>query len=237
MKILAFFFSFLMCSFPTFENIQSVPNTADIEVMGNKKFAQFLGHFEKSANPLSIDHATLEKYKSISGVNSPIHKKSKKPSNDELKDFLPIARQRKFTRMGGPLVTPLHRFYPDENMVAVTYLVKSRYVNVGFSVQLSLFDLKGNPILKPVEEDNDWSENSIVIARLSPFTTTLSMSNSPNEILRTTFKNNWEKDINEVALSQNTIINYEKEKSEMLSIQSNGKIKIIENLYANVVID
>ena len=236
MKIFAFFFSFLICSFPAQKNIQSISKSAEIEIAGNKQFAKFLGHFEKSTSPLSVDHATLNKYGAKPNIYSLNQKNSKISSNEDLKDFLPIAKQRKFSRMGGPLVTPLHRFYPDENMVAVTYLVKSRFVNVGFSVQLSLFDLKGNPILKS-EEDNEWTVNSIMIAGLSPSVTTLSKANTANEILRTTFKNNWEKDINEFSLSENTIINYEKEKSDVLSIQSDGKIKIVENLYAGVVID
>ncbi|MEM9549446.1 MAG: hypothetical protein AAGA77_25980, partial [Bacteroidota bacterium] len=144
-------------------------------------------------------------------------------------EYLPIAAT-KFSRMGPPKITPIHRFYPNENVVAVTYLVQPRFVEAGCTINMALFDLKGNAITKD-ENGEAYDLNSTALASKSIHTTVFCKVISPNTFLRTTFKNIWEKDFQQFGMQNNEITDYKKENVEHLSIQDDGKILITNSAY------
>ncbi len=228
MKIIAVFISLIVCTYSPWQNFEKLNfQEKDIEIKDNTPFAKFLSHFDKSKTPLLIDHSVIRKYKSTISSKPSLIKKSKSQTNDGLKNFLPIVKQGEFSRMGAPIVTPIHRFYPDENTIAVTYLVYNRFGGAGFSVMLSLFDLRGNHITNTIKDDNI-NNNAIMIAQLTPYKTVLCSSGNSGVIGRTTYKNIWKKDINEFGIQGNTITNYKREASEILTLLPDGKIAITD---------
>jgi len=232
MKTLALILSLVLSSLFTPNNGNTAFAKQDTEIKGNKAFAKFLSHFEKSDSPLSMDQSDLKKLLGYSHAASTKNLIGNEVSNEDLQEFLPFAKRSKFSRMGPPIVRPLNRFYPDESIIAVTYTMKSSMFISGSTVMMSLFDLRGNMIEQPARDK--FAYQAVLLAQESPENMVVCSGRAPNEIYRTTFKNIWKKDYYQFGMEGNSIVKYEKQKMEVLKIEPDGKVKIQENLYAHV---
>jgi len=246
MKILALIFSFFALSFNPIHNseYQKITKT-EHDIKGSKSFARFLSHFDKVDIPDDIDHAKLQEYKStyLGSQRSALSRNSN--VQNDMKEFILDPAVSKFSRMGPPLVVPLDRFYTDEKTLAVTYLVRHPFTFSGFNIVLSLFDFKGNKKLnisnsktelqsivlnsgfnKSKTKSKSKKNNSITIAGFDRDNTILCSFNNPGSINVDSYKNNWLKDVAEFGIGDNTIANYDRLKSDAITINPNGKIDI-----------
>lgn len=233
MKLLAFVLSFSILSLFSIQHSGEVKEDVETKIEGKKSFAQFLRYFEKSEKAISIDVDDIEAYKQ--GITRHSTRLSMESvTNEALQDFLPLARKRKFSRMGAPIITPLYRFYPNEKMVAVTYLSRGRFMGKGFSVMLSIFDLKGNLISISTPENDH--KNAFKLASYDPIHTVICTIESAQKIVRRTLKNEWAKDIAEFGIRDNTIIGLSEEKVENITIDNTGKLIVNAGSFAHVQI-
>ena len=139
--------------------------------------------------------------------------------------YIPELFYGKMSRLGPPTVEPLDRFYMDENTIAVTYLLRTRYNNTGFDVKLSVYDLYGNLKLGN-KSSKIYVQNSVNLASVNVNNTILSEFKATNVIERTGYENQWKKDVGEFGIQDNTIVCYNRTEIEQLSILPNGKISI-----------
>lgn len=211
------------------------------EIGNNKTFVRFLRHFDKVEIPDDIDHAKIQEYKSkymgsqrnLTARNSDVQR--------DVRNYIIDPSAIIFSRMGPPLVIPMDRFYLDENTLAVTYLVRQNYDFFGFKILMSLYDLEGNEILDVtnskenletlamqvgLNKSKSKKNNSIVIAGFDSVNTILCSFNSQNNLNVDSYKNNWTKDVKEFGVISNTIANYERLKTEAVTINADGRVDI-----------
>ena len=217
----------LFCA-PQFNSIQEMkvvkPNIIEETISEEKSFANFLSHFEKVEIPENFTHLKIQDYKTKYLSKKSTLRMKGTGSKKYLKLYVPELIYGNMSRLGPPIVEPLNRFYMDENTIAVTYLVKTRYNNTGFGVNLCVFDLKGKN--KMSDMDKHLSQHSINLASVNVHNTILCEFKAPNVIEKTTYKNEWQKDIDEVGISGNTIVCYNRTGVEKVSITPNGIIEV-----------
>jgi len=229
MKILLLVISFFTLSFTPIYDIEDHQHSElEVDIKGNKSFAKFLSHFEKVDIPEDIDHQKLQEYKSTFLETRKSSLVSANNAKTDVKNFLSEAVGSKFSRMGPPLVIPLDRYYPDENTIAVIYLVRYHFELSGFDVKLALFDLKGNNKMRPPNAKSK-KINSMLIAGFNIDETVMCTFENPSSIFKITMKNNWQKELSEHGIKDNSIANYERLNSDLYTIQSNGKIEVDVN--------
>ncbi|MFT5168898.1 MAG: hypothetical protein ACI8P3_004143 [Saprospiraceae bacterium] len=190
-------------------------------------FAEFLSHFEKVDNSFAIGLNDLQKYESLK-ITKKIAKTKK--SKDQLSKmtfmkYIPALESSMFSRMGPPEIIPIVRFYPNEQTIAVIYMTYQPFRRISDrSFNLALFDLKGNKLPKQKEKDRSISPVFNLASANSIETQTFKFTKD-GFIWKNRYENIWKKNIQEVGIHDNEIVDYKLTNTEVFQIKDNGLIE------------
>lgn len=197
-------------------------NEKEIELDTSKEFLEFLSHFEQTDVPYSIgisDYSpySINKIKSLKGKKVHQNRAQKYLAKSE---FIPGMSKGMFSRMGPPILTPVARFYPKDNVVAVIFKSQALY-GAGYIVyKMITYDFKGN-ILSLIEDSADASFN----LGSSDHDSVSSFSIEEGGIIT---KSNYEKifkfDVKEKGYNDNEIIEYKLLNNELFQISEKGLV-------------
>jgi hypothetical protein len=200
------------------------------ELAGEKEsFLEFLSQFKKVELPYSIGLDDLDGYQDyrdnkaksvVKGVNNTAIKATR---------FIPESTAGKFSRMGPPVLNPVARFYPNNQMVAVIYKSQGPFANemiAGYS--LIYYDLKGNILPKSKDDLKKWSRGFKLAYSNMQNSMTCTIDTAGN-ISQTEYKNVWKKDVHEHGFEGNKLVDFKPEKTTFLALDSKGNLN--ENKY------
>lgn len=203
------------------------PNSTKIPVIveeNGESFLEYLSQFKKVDLPYSIGVDDMPEYAEYRNIDS--KNRLKNPAQAQLKPskFLPESMQGKwFSRSGPPELTPVARFYPNLQMVAVVYSSKLPFGNgLNSSQYLVLYDLKGNILPKTKEKTTFNRAFNIAYSSLNKTMTCRIDANG--NITQQVYKNQWRQDVAKNGLEGNTIQSFKKENTLAFQIDSKGNI-------------
>jgi len=141
-KTLVLIFSLL--AYLPFGEMTQTDAEEDMNKIKNKSFAMFLSHFELVEAPLSFNAKELNEYFLM-------HIKTNEESipYELTKKYIPSNEDYKFSRTGPPIISPVARFYPQENVVGIVYSSRRFKGNSNnYHFELKVFDLNGKELNK-----------------------------------------------------------------------------------------
>lgn len=202
------------------------PNTAKPSVntaIEGETFLKFLSQFKKVDLPYSFGVDDMEGYADYRSTNQ--KKAANKSVNTKLNPshFIPESMQGKFSRSGPPEMTPVARFYPNPQMVAVIFCSNLPFSDgVNRNYNLVLYDLKGN--ILPKSKDKFSYHRAFNVAYSSVDKTMTFSIDSNGNITQHIFNNQWRKNVANNGIDGNTIQSFKKEDTLAFQIDSKGNI-------------
>ena len=210
-KLIAILFS-LFISSPTIK-MGSDSLLAEKTNSKNKSFAMFLSHFKLIEAPMSFNAAELDEY----FLNKVKH--GKVIPHDLSKKYIHSGRDFKFSRMGPPTLTPVARFYPQENVIGVLYCSQLFPGNSNnYQFILKVYDLNGRELNK------EKGHAEAMIVGFKNIETSKSFKLETDGLVWTKdYKNIWA-DENKKGHPAEKIISYKETDSQAYLINPKGKI-------------
>ena len=191
----------------------------NIETGPKKNFTIFLSYFEKVDTPKEINFQVTEsdenvKLKTNIASTSPI-----------VEEYIFNRKPIRFSRMVPPLITPIARFYPTQNHVAVIYKSSLSFKHAGSEFHLKIFDLNGNAVLKKNQKNGHAQPVAMRIA-FNNFRNVASFKpNQDGSFVIEEFKLEWRKDIDTHGFHENEVIAHHFEKYNRFRISAEGQIQ------------
>lgn len=202
-----------------------------IQKIEKPDFVKFLSHFEKTATPFGAGLDQLKQYEAA--INTEEEQRGKRQSRDRYESFrnyIPEWHFGMYSRMGPPSVEPLARFYPSEDLVAVTYLTFRPFeFTQNLQVNLAIYDLQGNCIVTTTEESPKIVEyTSFPLGGTYTDITQTFTINEEGYIWKNSYKNIWKEDLADQGVLDNKIIDYELTSTEVFQFAPDGKISLVK---------
>ncbi|MBI1224989.1 MAG: hypothetical protein GC192_07100 [Bacteroidetes bacterium] len=215
-------FSLAIISSAFIQKTNTVKTPVNISTEG-ETFVSFLSQFKKVDLPYIFGVDDMEGYADYKNGNQ--KKATKKSANAHLEPshFIPESMQGKFSRMGPPELTPVARFYPNPQMVAVIFCSKLPFGDgVNRNYNLVLYDLKGN--ILPKTKDKSSYHHAFNLAYSSVDKTMTFSIDSNGNITQQLFNNQWRKNVANNGINGNTIQSFKKEDTLAFQIDNKGNI-------------
>lgn len=198
----------------------NAPKPSMAKDLGGEPFLLFLSQFKKVELPYTIGLEDMEGYADY-GVQIKTKSSGAKPIKPT--PYLPASSSGKFSRMGPPELTPVARFYPSPQMVAVVYASKQRFgADLHASYNLALYDLKGN--ILPKAKDKMAYRQAFNLAFSSVDKTMTCRIDTHGNITQQVFQNQWRKNLAENGLDGNMIQGFKAENTLAFQIDAKGNI-------------
>jgi hypothetical protein len=139
--------------------------------------------------------------------------------------FIPESTAGKFSRMGPPVLNPVARFYPNNQMVAVVYKSQGPFASEIFaSYSLIYYDLKGNILPKKQGDLKKWSRGFTLAYSEIENSMTCTIDASGN-ISQTEYKNVWKKEVEKHGFEGNKLVDFKPSKTTTFKLDSKGKFE------------
>jgi hypothetical protein len=199
------------------------------QAVEKESFLAFLSQFKKVELPYSIGLNDLDGYQDYRDNKAKPAAKGAKNISIKTTRFIPESTAGKFSRMGPPVLSPVARFYPNNQMVAVIYKSQGPFSSeIYASYSLIFYDLKGN-ILPKSKDDMKWSRGFTLAYSDMENSMTCTIDAAGN-ISQTEYKNVWKKDVHEHGFEGNKLVDFKPEKTTFLALDSKGNLS--ESKYA-----
>ena len=202
-----------------------------ITAVSNDSFAEFLSHFEKKELPFDIRLGDLKGYDDFKKNNTVTEKAPKKTvgqspiSNSE---FIPGAQFARMSRMGPPELTPVARFYPSENIIAVIYSSSLRFGSgLDKSYNMVVYDMRGNILPATAKEKIG---QSFLVAQSSVEQSITCHIDEKGRVWKNTYKNKWKESLDDKWINENEITGFEIEDTEVFALNRNGELEKLKEI-------
>lgn len=206
--------------------------TAEKDGDQQKKFLNYLSYFEKVSLPYSLNFEDLPYNKSNSGGLSGKLSESKKDRifYDIAESFLPINQTGRFSRLGRPILRAVARFFPDDKTVAVVY---SRSLPFSDPIMknyfIAYYDLKGN-LLGNTKKQYTYNNHQLIGFTKLQHTQLFTILPS-GKIEVVLYANHWEKELSTVAISENKLLGFKKQKQLTYEVSNQQGIQEVKQAY------
>ena len=191
----------------------SFVNSKNVNIVAEPKiedepFAKYLSYFERTSLPYEANIEKINYYQSLSPLLHKNRSKVKIIKGKENSRFLPENYTKYFSRMGTPVITPLDRFYVDEQIIAVVYKSEMPFFSKTYALKMMFYDLNGN--ILPMRTKDQHSRNDSFPLSTNHQKQAESFSIDKNGIVTiNSFEKIWEKDVTKVGYSnENKISEY-----------------------------
>lgn len=208
--------------------------TSVVEISNSEasEFAKFLSHFKKVELPYSMnleDFKQYEQYKK--GVKWKTLQKANKKSS-KLKGAVgtsAISRSRYipgtqgFSRMGGPNIHPVARFYPNEKMVAVVYSSKQDFVGeLHKAYNLVVYNLKGDILFPNIKNTTSPYRFEFNLGSTSHRQTVTFRFDEQGNIWKNTYDNIWKHNFKKKPYKNNQLLDFQLKDTQVFQLNEKG---------------
>lgn len=205
----------------------------------DRQFVDFLSAFEKVNLPYEMD---IDDVAQLTETTPKYMPQQNELLTKYIMDEKGNSKLSKISRFGPPIITPLNRFYPTEETVAVTYARQNRFGVAYSTIMIAVYNLKGKLLSFKAKlrgddkfsKSKDW--NHLITETNNDQTQSFKITED-GMITINTYHKEWKNDWKEHGIDNNEVIETELVSQEMFSLDSRGEMVSLHKIDYEEVAD